>query len=570
MTFPFLPTNKAEMRLKGWDSVDIILITGDAYVDHPSFGAALIGRYLESRGFRVGIIAQPDWTKDDDFLALGKPNLFFGVTGGNLDSMIANYNSEKKSRKKDEYTAGGEPGKRPDRAVIVYTNMIRKLFPGSPVIIGGLEASLRRLTYYDYWSNKLRRSILFDSKADLLVYGMGEKAIVAAAERLKDFRDLKGIKNTAYISDRKPSGDILDLPAHEILLKEKVLYLKAVKEHEQEYAKKKPRKVVQECQKKFIIAEPPDPLNSKELDELYTLPFTREPHPGYQEPIPAYSFVKHSVVAHRGCYGGCSFCTLTLHQGKYIVSRSEKSILNEIQNVIGKQQDFKGNILDIGGPSADMWQSRCKKLEGCGRLSCLVPSVCPNLEIGHKQQLSLLQKARSLPGIKRIFINSGIRIDQALLCPQYIDELTRYHVSGQLSLAPEHNASDVLKLMQKPKFSLYEQFVKLFNKANKKYHKEQYIIPYLIASHPGCTLQNMHNLSEYLRQNKLRVQQVQNYIPIPMTLSSAMYYSETDPFSLKPIHVAKGEERRLQRALLQPWLKANKPLHRKALEILKK
>ncbi|MDD5457144.1 MAG: YgiQ family radical SAM protein [Candidatus Margulisbacteria bacterium] len=568
MSFDFLPTNRQEMAEKSWESVDIIIISGDAYIDHPSFGPALIGRFLEANGFKVAIIPQPDWHKDEDFFVCGKPNLFFGITAGNMDSMIANYSSEKHRRKEDEYSEKGEAGKRPDRAVIVYSNMIKKLFPGTPIIVGGIEASLRRLTHYDYWSDNIRRSILFDSRADLLVYGMAEKAITEAAHRLRHLQTLRGIKNTAYIADPDyyAHQDHVELPAHEDILNDSVLLLKATINYERECAKRYPQTIIQRCQGKAIIIEPPDALSSDELDNIYELPFIRQAHPRYKHPVPAFGFVKNSVVSHRGCYGGCSFCTLNMHQGKYIISRSYGSIINEIKNVIMKQPDFTGHILDIGGPSANMYGHTCISNQGCTRVSCVYPVICPNMNMDFQKQLKLLDDIRRLPGIKNVFINSGIRYDLALQNNKYIEQLARYHVSGQLSIAPEHCSEKVLKIMHKPSFGKYLDFLKQFETANKRYNKEQYVIPYFIASHPGCTLNDMYELALYMKKNNLRVKQVQNFIPIPMTLSAAMYYSERDPETSKHIHVAKGEERLWQRALLQPWLKINQKNVSKALQ----
>lgn len=566
MTFDFLPTNKDEMKLRGWDSVDIILISGDAYVDHPSFGAALIGRYLESHGYKVGLIPQPDWTKDEDFLVLGKPNLYFAISAGNLDSMVANMTSEKKKRKMDMYTPDNQPGKRPNMATIVYSNMIRKLYPGVPIILGGIEASLRRISYYDYWSNKLRRSLIFDARADLLAYGMCEKAMVEIGERLRDGVSLDGIGNTVAIKDELPYEEYLELSSYEKWKEDKALYAKESLIHEQEYARKQPRIVVQPCQNKYVVINPPDPLNSEQLGNLFFLPFQRAAHPRYKKPIPAYSFVKDSVLSHRGCYGGCSFCTLGLHQGKFIVTRSEESICREVSEVISKDEDFKGNILDVGGPSANMYGSECTSKEGCKRLSCVVPSICKHLKMDHERELKLLRKVKSLPGIKRVFVNSGIRYDMAITCDKYIDEITANYVSGQMSVAPEHIKDSVLRLMNKPSFTKYLEFKKKFDMSNKKAGKKQFVIPYFISSHPGCTLQDMYDVAMYMKKNNLKVEQVQNFLPIPMTLSSTMYYTGIDPFSGKHIHIAKGEERLMQRALLQPYLKSNHRLVRTALK----
>ena len=565
--FNFLPTTLEEVHQKGWTTpLDIILITGDAYVDHPSFGAALIGRQLESQGFTVGIIAQPDWKTEKDFQVLGQPRLFFGITAGNMDSLVSNLTAEKRKRKKDDYSENGETGKRPDRAILVYTNRIKQLFQSTTVVIGGLEASLRRLTHFDYWSNKLRRSILLDSRADILVYGMADNAIVNIAQALKSGNPLAGIPNTARVVDSLPNIDSLEIPSHDDLLNDKQLFLKTTLIHEQEYAKKQPRTVIQAVQNKYVQVEPPQSLTTSELDNLALLPFTRQAHPKYQQPIPAFSFVKDSVVAHRGCYGGCSFCALTVHQGKYISSRSEKSILNEITNMISKQPHFPGVLLDVGGPSANMFSGFCKKPEGCTRLSCLVPTICPRLDTGLDRQLKLLAKIQKIPTIKKVFLNSGIRTDLALTSPKYIEALACNHTSGQLSVAPEHSSDKVLRLMQKPSFKSHLDFANAFNKSSRKASKEQYLTPYFIAAHPGCTLQEMATLAFWMKENRLRVRQVQTFIPLPMTLSAAMYYSQTDPWTKKAIHVALGEERRWQRALLQPWLPINKPLVHKALK----
>ncbi|MBT7088699.1 YgiQ family radical SAM protein [bacterium] len=571
MTFSFLPTTKQEMYAKGWQSIDIILITGDAYIDHPSFGAALIGRFLEEHGYKVGIIAQPDWENPDDFKALGKPNLFFGITAGNLDSMIANYTAEKRKRRTDSYSEGGEPGRRPDRACLVYSNCVRQAFPGVPIVLGGLEASCRRFVHYDYWSNKLRRSILFDSRADVLVYGMGEQSLLRITECIKNGeKDFSGIPNTAYITRKIPETTHLNLASYETLLENKKEYARTTLLYAKEISKKESIQIIQECQNRYVVVEPPKPLTTQELDHIYELPFTRKAHPKYIKPVPANGFVKYSVVSHRGCYGGCSFCSLGMHQGKYIVSRSKKSILNEVKNIIVKQSDFKGSILDVGGPSANMYGSFCTSQKGCTRTSCLYPVICKNLKHQQSQHLAILNEISRVPEIKNVFVNSGVRFDLALKDPNYIDKICAKHVSGQMSIAPEHICGDVLALMQKPSFKVYKEYVAQFRKASKKYDKKQYLIPYFIAAHPGCTLQHMYELSIYLKENHMRVEQVQNYIPIPLTLSEAMYYSGYDVFSLTKIHVPKEEERLMQRALLQPYIKSNHNLLKKALKILNK
>jgi uncharacterized radical SAM protein YgiQ len=570
MKFPFLPTTIQEMQAKGWHSLDIIIITGDAYIDHPSFGAALIGRFLENQGYTVGIIAQPDWKNPDDFKALGKPNLFFGITAGNLDSMIANYTAEKRKRRTDSYSEDGKTGMRPDKACLVYSNCVRQAFPKVPIVFGGIEASCRRLVHYDYWSNKLRRSILFDSRADVLVYGMGEQSLLKIAEGIKNGVDLFGIPNTAYITKEVPNSTFVNLASYETLLEDKKEYAKTTLLYAKEISKKEPNKIIQACQGRYVVIEPPKPLTSQELDHIYELPFTRKAHPKYKNPVPANGFVKYSVVSHRGCYGGCSFCSLGMHQGKYIVSRSKKSILNEVKNIIVKQSDFKGSILDVGGPSANMYASFCASQKGCIRISCLYPEICKKLKHKQSEHLAVLNDILRIFEVKNVFVNSGVRFDLALKDPNYIDKLCAKHVSGQMSIAPEHICGDILALMQKPSFETYKEYVDQFRKASKKYGKKQYLIPYFIASHPGCTLKHMYDLAIYLKNNHMRVEQVQNYIPIPLTLSEAMYYSGYDVFSLKKIHIPKEEERLMQRALLQPYIESNHLFLRKALKLLNK
>jgi uncharacterized radical SAM protein YgiQ len=570
MSINFLPTNLKEAKQKGWNQLDIILVTGDAYVDHPSFGAALICRYLESHGYKVGIIPQPNWHNTTDFKALGKPRLFFGVTAGNLDSMVANYTSEKRKRKIDMYSEDGKPNLRPDRATIVYTNCIKQCYPDTTIILGGLEASLRRLAHYDYWSNKFRRSLLFDSRANLIVYGMGEKTLVNIARKIDANKPLTNIPNTAYISREIPEKPHIELPSYEELKEDKKLYAQTSLKHAQEIAKKEPLPIVQKHQNRYLVIEPPKLVDQKTFDSIFHLPFQRQAHSQYKKPIPAFTFVRHSVLAHRGCYGGCSFCSLGAHQGKYIVSRSEQSIIKEVTDIIAKDPTFTGTILDVGGPSANMYASTCKSKNGCERTSCLYPSICKNLDHSQKHHLKLLSKLTKLKSVKNVFINSGIRFDLALKDATYINTLCKSHTCGQLSIAPEHTSDTVLKIMQKPEFETYKTFVDLFNKANKKYNKKQYIIPYFIAAHPGCTLEDMYKLSLYLKENHLQLKQVQSYIPLPLTLSEAMYYSGYNVFNLKKLHIPNQEERAMQRALLQPHLKTNHRLLQKALKKLGK
>ncbi|MBI5700773.1 YgiQ family radical SAM protein [Candidatus Saganbacteria bacterium] len=582
---PFLPINKSEIK----EPLDIILVSGDAYIDHPSFGTALIGRYLESHGFTVGIIAQPDWKKDEDFLKLGKPKLFFGIAAGNLDSMVANYTSDKKVRRTDMYTPGNEPGHRPasagrpDRASIVYTNKIKQLFPDSFIVLGGVEASLRRFSHYDYWDNKIRRSILFDSKADILVYGMAENAIVQIARKLSTpsaasrhlplnkGEIIEGVNNTCVIlKDISALKNYVMLPSFEEVSTDKKKFVEAFKLYSNEIQKKEPKITIEPCQGRYLVAYPAKMMTQADLETIFKLPFMREPHPVYKKPIPAWDFVKFSTISHRGCFGGCSFCAIASHQGKYIVSRSQKSIEDEIKNIIMKQKGFTGNILDIGGPSANMYQMKCKKEDGCTRISCIFPTKCQNLDASHKPVLKMLRAIRNIPGIKHVFSNSGVRYDLALEDPEYIEELAKFHVSGQLSVAPEHICEEVLMLMKKPKIGVFEKFKNEFHKHSEAAGKEQYLIPYFISSHPGSTLEHALELSLFLKKNHMKIEQVQNFLPSPMTPSTCMYYTGIDPFTGKAIHVPKGEERSFQKALLQPHLEKNKRQVIKALTVLGK
>ncbi|MFA5113649.1 MAG: YgiQ family radical SAM protein [Candidatus Margulisiibacteriota bacterium] len=556
----FLPVSKEEFG----GQLDVIIVTGDAYIDHPSFGPVLIARYLEAHGFSVGLIAQPDWTKDADFLKLGKPRLFFGVSAGNLDSMVANYTADKKVRRTDMYTPGNVGGKRPDRATIVYTNKLKALFPGVPVVLGGVEASLRRFAHYDYWDDKVRRPLLFDAKADYLVYGMGEKGILGIA---------KGEKagNTAII-EKDISGypDALVLPSYEEAAADKKKYAEAFKLLYTEGRKKKPRTIIQPCQGRYVVVFPPENLSAKELDDLFSLPFARAPHPAYKEPIPAWDFVRFSTVSHRGCFGGCSFCAISQHQGKYITSRSLGSIKKEIGATMLKDPGFKGNILDVGGPTANMYGMECARAGGCTRASCNYPTVCKDLKVSLKPAIGLLKEIRNIPGVKKLFIGSGIRYDLALLDDEYMEELVKHHVSGQLSVAPEHICEEVLLMMGKPKAEKFLEFKERFEQLSQKHGKKQFIVPYFISSHPGSTLKHALELALFLKKNRIRVEQVQNFTPTPLTVSTCLYYTGLDPFTGKTVHIPKGEERSFQKALLQPQLAKNYRLVAKALKMLKR
>ena len=605
----FLPVSKADFK----GQLDIIIVTGDAYIDHPSFGPVLIARYLEAHGFSVGIIAQPDCRacrqagkKDDDFLKLGAPRLFFGVSAGNLDSMVAHYTADKKIRRNDMYSPDNEAGHRPDRASIVYTNKLKALFPGVPVVLGGVEASLRRFAHYDFWDDKVRRSILFDAKADYLVYGMGEKGILGIAKSLqpssagakpapfsqreKDLRlgpsgrnplplgEGEGLfggrvraVNTAIIKKEiSEYPNALMLPSFEEVAADKHKYAEAFKLYYLEGRKKHPRTIIQPCQGRYLVVFPPENLTGEELDRLFELPFARAPHPSYRKPIPAWDFIRFSTVSHRGCFGGCSFCAISQHQGRYVVSRSIDSIKNEIKNEIMSRPDFKGNILDAGGPTSNMYGMYCSKEEGCARASCIFPAACKFLKCSLKPSIELLRQIRNMPGIKNVFIGSGIRYDLALMDDEYIEELVKHHVSGQLSIAPEHICEEVLLMMGKPKAEKFLEFKEKFEKISKKHGKKQFLVPYFISSHPGCTLQHALDLALFLKKNHVRVDQVQNFTPTPMTVSTCMYYTGIDPFSGKPVHVPKGEERSFQKALLQPQSEKNYRQVAKALKLLKR
>jgi len=572
----FLPVSKEDLKKRGIEQLDIILVTGDAYIDHPSFGSSLIGRYLELHGFTVGIIAQPDWKKDDDFLKLGAPRLFFGVSAGNLDSMVANYTADNKVRRNDMYTPGNEAGHRPDRATIVYTSKLKALFPGVPIVLGGVEASLRRFAHYDYWDDKVRRSLIFDAKADYLTYGMSERGILGIAQMrsaevgMRNNSEFRNPNSAIIVKDISEFKDALILPSYEEVAADKKKYAEAFKLYYLEGRKKHPRVIIQPCQGRYLVVFPPENLSQKEFEGLFELPFARAPHPSYPAPIPAWDFVKFSTVSHRGCFGGCSFCAISQHQGKYITSRSLPSIKKELQTIIMKQPDFKGQILDVGGPTANMYAMECREEQGCTRASCIYPTICKHLNASLKPSLKLMREIRGLPGVKNLFIASGIRYDLALLDDEYMDELVKHHVSGQLSIAPEHICEEVLLMMGKPKVNKFLEFKDKFEALNKKHGKKQFIVPYFISSHPGSTLNHALELALFLKKNNIRVEQVQNFTPTPMTVSTCMYYTGLDPFSGKAVHVPKGEERSFQKALLQPTLEKNYRLVVKALKQLKK
>ncbi len=643
-TAPFLPMSRAEMDQLGWESCDIILVTGDAYIDHPSFGMAIIGRLLEAQGFRVGIIAQPGWSDAEPMKALGKPNLFFGVTAGNMDSMVNRYTADRRLRHNDSYTPDDEGGKRPDRAVIVYAQRCREAYRRTPIVIGGIEASLRRIAHYDYWSDKVRRSILVDSKADLLVYGNAERAIVEIAHRLaqgEQPHEIRDIRGTAFLSDgvpaewtvipsdsidepvavapdalkheakarglapaellpppaapgcatvdappspaKAPRGLPLDrsivrLPAFEQVKDDPVLYAHASRVLHLESNPGNARALVQRHgDKELWLNPPPLPLTTPEMDGIYGLPYARAPHPVYGEArIAAWDMIRFSINIMRGCFGGCSFCSITEHEGRIIQSRSEASILREIEEIRDKVKGFTGIISDLGGPTANMYRMACKDKEIeriCRRPSCVFPDICKNLNTDHDPLIQLYRKARALPGVKKVHIASGLRYDLAVKSPAYVKELVTHHVGGYLKIAPEHTEAGPLAKMMKPGIGSYDRFKALFDKYAKEAGKELYLIPYFVAAHPGTTDEDMMNLALWLKRNRYRADQVQTFLPSPMSLSAAMYHSERNP--LRPVRRSGGEtvfsakglkQRRLHKAFLRYHDPENWPVLREALK----
>ena len=553
-----LPTNREEMKARGWDACDIIFVTADAYCDHPSFGTALLSRFLESKGYRCGVLAQPDWKKDEDFKKLGQPKLFFGVTAGNLDSMLALYTPYLHLRREDRYSPGGAAGLRPKLPSIVYTSRCKSLFAKTPVVIGGLEASLRRFAYYDFWTDKVRRSLLFDAKADLLVYGMAERQILDIAERIKKgqgVEELKDIRGTVTASRTVPQHCVV-LPSFEEVRADKKKFLEAFRLYSRETNPYTAKPVAQKTDTRFCLQHPPAlPLSGKEMDELYGLEFTRRAHPSAERfgGLPALKTVETSIVSHRGCAGTCSFCSLSLHQGRVIQSRSEKSIVEEARKLT-RDENFKGTISDVGGPTANMYAAVCARQNKCSRPDCLWPQVCPNFKLDYAKQLSMLRAVRALPGVKKVHIQSGVRFD-LLLNPEakeYLEELCRHYVSGQLKIAPEHVSNSVLRLMRKPAFGTYRQFVGLYQKTCRKLGKDQYLAQYFVTSHPGCGPKEAEELAAYTRSMGYRPEQIQDFVPLPMTASSVMYYTGLDPETGKPLHVPKGrKEREHQRRMVQ-------------------
>ena len=566
----WLPTTKKEIESRGWDSVDIIFFTGDAYVDHPSFGAAVIGRILEAEGLKVAIVPQPNWQDDlRDFKKLGKPNLYFAVTAGNMDSMVNHYTANKRKRSNDAYTPGGKAGQRPDYAATVYCNILKDLYPDVPLVVGGIEASLRRVTHYDYWSDKLKPSILVDSRADMLFYGMGEKSILEYTELIRkgvDYKKITNIPQTAFLVSKEEQyatnkkWNSMKLYSFEECLADKKKYAQNFMHIEEESNKVEANVLTQEVGNQQVVINPPwPPLEEKEIDRFYDLPFTRLPHPRYKnkEEIPAYNMIRHSVNIHRGCFGGCTFCTISAHQGKFIASRSEESILKEVDKLV-LMPDFKGYISDLGGPSANMYKMKgiheeiCRK---CKRPSCVFPDVCKNLNIDHKPMLDLYKKVRQHPDVKKAFIGSGIRYDMILKETsdpkvnknnmEYLREVIKHHVSGRLKVAPEHTSDQVLDLMRKPSFKLFHKLKRVFEEINKEEGLNQQLIPYFISSHPGCENVDMANLAVETKQLDFKLEQIQDFTPTPMTLATVIYYTGYHPYTMQKVFTPKSQKEKL-------------------------
>lgn len=643
-TAPILPMSRAEMDALGWDSCDIILVTGDAYIDHPSFGMALVGRLLEAQGFRVGIISQPDWQSADAFKVLGKPNLYFGVTAGNMDSLVNRYTADRKIRSDDAYTPNAEAGKRPDRAVLVYSQRCREAFPDVPLVIGSIEASLRRIAHYDYWSDKVRRSVLVDSKADILLYGNAERALVELSHRIakgEKVGDITDIRGTAFLRKsipedwsevdstrldrpgkidtpvdpyamepamektgkscastsaqaamqdantnviqiiRKPRADrthqVVRLPAYEEVANNPVMYAHASRVLHLESNPGNARALVQRHGDREVwLNPPPIPLTTKEMDYIYDLPYARKPHPVYKNAkIPAWEMIRFSVNIMRGCFGGCTFCSITEHEGRIIQSRSEASILHEIEEIRDKVEGFTGVISDLGGPTANMYRMACKSEaieQACRKLSCVYPGICENLNTDHSSLIQLYRKARNIKGVKKILIGSGLRYDLAVTSPEYVKELVQNHVGGYLKIAPEHSEDNVLSKMMKPGMGAYDKFKEMFERFSKEAGKEQYLIPYFIAAHPGTTDEDMLNLALWLKKYDFRLDQVQTFTPTPMAMATAMYHSGKNPLrkvtaesEAVPIPKAGGV-RKLHKAFIRYHDPNNWPLLREALK----
>lgn len=568
--------DKAGMSKLGWSSLDFVYVLGDAYIDHPSFGAALIIRTLMNAGYRVGIVSQPDWHTADPFRTLGKPRLAFLVSAGNIDSMVAHYTAAKKHRSEDMYTPGGKTGRRPDRASVVYCNRCREAYPGVPVLLGGLEASLRRFAHYDYWDDRVRHSLVYDSGADILMYGMGERTVLELADALKagkPVKEITDIPGTCYqTADISAIEKAVMLPSYNEVASDKKQYAAAYMLETRENNHAIGKRLVQPHEKGFLVVNPPAaPLTTEEMDTVYGFAYTRLPHPSYKEKIPAIDEVSFSLTSCRGCFGACSFCALTFHQGRIIQARSRESLIKEAEQLT-KMPGFKGYIHDVGGPTANFRQPACDKqlkAGACRDRQCIGYKPCPNLKCEDTEYTRLLTELRKLPGVKRVFVRSGVRFDYALYCKDsgFLKELCAYHISGQLKVAPEHVADKVLFYMNKPPHRVYEEFVKRYEEENKKLGREQFLIPYYISSHPGCSLSDAIELALYIKKSGHRPEQVQDFYPTPGTLSTCMYYTGLDPRDNKPVHVPKDEEKSMQRALMQYWLPANRRLVLQALRI---
>lgn len=576
----WLPTTLKEVKARGWEELDVILFTGDAYVDHPSFGAAVIGRVLEAEGLRVAIVPQPNWQDDwRDFKKLGRPRLFFGVTAGNMDSMVNHYTANKRKRSNDAYTAGGEASKRPDYPSIVYSHILKEIYPDVPIILGGIEASLRRLTHYDYWQDELKPSILLDSKADLLFYGMAEKSLREYVHFLQKDIPTERLTKLHQVAFSRPADanyatnenwEHIELNSHEDCLQDKKKFARNFKHIEEESNRMHGAKITQRVGNQLVVVNPSwETMTPTELDGVYDLPFTRLPHPKYQKksPIPAYDMIKHSINLHRGCFGGCSFCTISAHQGKFIASRSVKSVLKEVEQV-ADMADFKGYISDLGGPSANMYQMKGSNeaiCEKCKRASCIFPNICSNLDSNHEPLTQLYRQVRQNPKIKKAFIGSGIRYDMILQRGRdeklnqanlnYLREVIKHHVSGRLKVAPEHTSDRVLKLMRKPSFKLFHDMARFFQEVNKKEGMKQQLIPYFISSHPACTNEDMANLAAETKQLNFQLEQVQDLTPTPMTLSTVIYYSGYHPYTLEKVYTARTAKEKLAQRKFFFWYK---------------
>ncbi len=579
MGFIFLPVTSKDLAKRGWKDLDIILISGDAYVDHPSYGPAVIGRVLERAGYRVGIIPQPDWRQVEPFTRLGKPRLFFGITAGNLDSMVANYTTHKKPRKQDDYSPGGKAGLRPDRATIVYANRVREAYGSVPIVIGGIEASLRRFAHYDWWDNGVRRSILLDSRADILVYGMGERQVIEIADRMSTGKEISGIPGTAIVRTTiEDLSDTVRIPSSEEVTENKEKFNEAFKTIYLNQDPFRGKTIVQPHGNRFVVQfPPPHPMDREELDATYTLPFTRSWHKTYDHAggIPGHETVRFSVISHRGCCGECSFCSLSMHQGRIIQSRSKESIMKEVRSIV-ERPDFKGTITDVGGPTANLYGAHCSRWKGegaCEKRSCLVPKVCSNLKLGYRPTMALYDEILGTAGIKHVFVESGLRYDLLVdgKTDSFLKHLCRFHVSGRLKVAPEHNADKVLRIMNKPAWKTYETFEKRFEEANSAAGKKQYLVNYFISAHPGSTLDDALELALHLIRKGSHPEQIQDYLPLPLTLSSTIYYTEKHPFTGEPVYVPKTfTERKMQRALIQYRNAGSMQLIRAALKELHK